>query len=109
MLKYLLAPLFATVLHAAVIRGVVVENFTSKPLARAAVVLEPVAGTPGAIKSIRANTLGVFEFDSLAAGAYVIKASRKGFMPLEYGQKRWNSAGRPLTIEEGPAPSSRYG
>jgi len=101
MLKYLLAPLFATVLHAAVIRGVVVENFTSKPLARAAVVLEPVAGTPGAIKSIRANSLGVFEFDSLAAGAYVIKASRKGFMPLEYGQKRWNSAGRPLTIEEG--------
>ena len=104
MLQYLIVPLLAllpaSVLHAAVIRGVVVENLTGKPLARTAVRLDPVGGTPGSGKTVRANSLGVFEFDALPAGAYVVKASRQGFLPLEYGQKRWNSAGMPAAIAQ---------
>jgi hypothetical protein len=104
MLKYVIAPLLTLVsagfLHAAVIRGVVVENLTGKPLARAAVRLDPIGGTPGSGKTVRANSLGVFEFNALPAGAYIVKASREGFLPLEYGQKRWNSAGVPTVIEQ---------
>ncbi len=90
----------AVSLQAAVIRGVVVENLTSKPLARARLTVQPVAGTPGATKSMRADVHGAFGFDSLAAGAYIVRASRNHFMPSEYGQKRWNSAGVPIILDE---------
>jgi len=96
----LIAATAAVSLHAAVIRGVVVENFTSKPLARAVVSLQPVGGTPGGMKSKRANSHGVFVFDRLAPGTYIVKASRDSFMPAEYGQERWNSAGMPVVVEE---------
>jgi hypothetical protein len=85
--------------NAAVIRGTVVENATGKALARAVVVLQPVEGTPGDMRSMRTTQFGGFEFDGLAGGAYVLKASRRGFLPMEYGQKRWNSAGMPVAIE----------
>lgn len=104
MLQYVIAALLSLVpaglLHAAVIRGVVVENLTGKPLARTPVRLEPIGGTPGSGKTVRANSLGVFEFNALPAGAYIVKASREGFLPLEFGQKRWNSAGMPAVIEQ---------
>jgi hypothetical protein len=90
----------AVSLHAAVIRGVVVENLTSRPLARALVSLQPIGSTPGGLKSVRADAHGTFAFDSLAIGAYIVKASRKSFMPAEYGQKRWNSAGLPVVLED---------
>jgi hypothetical protein len=85
---------------AAVIRGTVVENLTGKLLARALVTLEALPGTPGGVRSMRATRLGGFEFDNLAAGVYVLKASRRGYIPVEHGQKRWNSAGSPIAIEE---------
>ena len=95
----LLVPL-AAALHAAVIRGTVVENATGNALARAVVILQPISGTPGDTRSMRTTRFGGFEFDRLAAGAYVLKASRRGFLAMEYGQKRWNSAGAPVLIEE---------
>jgi hypothetical protein len=90
----------AVSLPAAVIRGAVVENLTSRPLARALVSLQPIGGTPGATKSMRANSHGGFGFASLAPGTYIVKASRNSFMPAEYGQKRWNSAGTPVVLED---------
>jgi hypothetical protein len=90
----------ATASRAAIVRGTVVENFTGKLLSRAVVILEALPGTPGGVRTVRTSRLGAFEFESLAAGAYVLKASRRGFMPAEHGQKRWNSAGRPLILEE---------
>jgi hypothetical protein len=100
-MRFLVVALAAVSVHAAVIRGTVVENLTSKPLARAVVILQPIGGTPGQERSMRASSLGGFEFDSLAAGSYVVKASRKGFMAAEYGQKRWNSAGMAVVVREG--------
>ena len=58
-----------------VIRGVVVENFTSKPLARAHVTLQPVGGKPGGTRSGRANAHGSFVFAALPAGVYLVRAT----------------------------------
>ena len=92
--------LAATALSAAVIRGTIVENRTGKPLSRVAVVLQPIAGTPGSQAAVRTNSFGGFEFTPLAGGAYVLKASRLGFLSLEYGQKQWNSAGQPIVLTD---------
>jgi hypothetical protein len=95
----LLAILATAPLHAAVVRGMVVENFTGKVLTRALVILQPLGGTPGDDVSVRTDRLGGFAF-SVPAGVYLVKASRRGFLPVQYGQKRWNSAGQPLTVTE---------
>jgi Carboxypeptidase regulatory-like domain len=87
----------------AVIRGTVVDGYTGKLLNRALVVLEAMPGTPGGVRTMRTGRLGAYEFQYLDGGAYVLKASRKGFMPIEHGQKRWNSAGQPLVIQEASA------
>jgi hypothetical protein len=89
---------------AAAVRGTVVENYTGKLLSRALVVLEAMPGTPGGVRTVRTNRFGAFGFSELAAGVYVLKASRRGFMPIEHGQKRWNSAGVPMVLEETAAP-----
>ena len=89
----------AVALHAASIRGTVVENQTSRPVARTAVQLLPIAGTPGQTIAARTNRFGVFEFSGVAAGTYVLKAARRGFLAMEYGQKRWNSAGLPFPVQ----------
>jgi protocatechuate 3,4-dioxygenase beta subunit len=100
-LRLLLLVLSAASIHAAgVIRGMVVENQSGKPLSRATVVLQPIDGTPGSPRPVRTSTYGSFEFASLADGAYIVKASRRGFLPTEYGQKQWNSAGVPVFLKD---------
>jgi hypothetical protein len=94
----LLLALAAVAGHAAVIRGMVVEGQTGRALMRATVMLQPVPGTPGNAQSARTNRYGAFEFGALAPGAYILRASRRGFMSVEYGQKRWNSAGTPIVV-----------
>jgi len=102
-MRTLLALLASIPVHAAVIRGTVVENLTGKPLMRSVVVLQPIAGTQGGTRSVRTDRFGAFAFLSLAGGVYVLQVSRPGFMPVEYGQKRWNSAGLPVVIDEADA------
>ncbi|HXB68210.1 MAG TPA: carboxypeptidase-like regulatory domain-containing protein, partial [Candidatus Acidoferrales bacterium] len=86
-------------LDAAVIRGNVVEHQTGKALSRALVVVEPIAGTPGSWQRALTNRYGMFEFGSLPGGVYVVKISKPYFLPVEYGQKRWNSAGTPVVLD----------
>src|SRR5438067_7996123 len=97
---FLLAPLLAASLNAAVVRGLVVEHQTGRPLARALVVVQPIAGTAGATQSVRSDSYGAFEFASMPGGAYLVLASRRSFAPSQYGQKQWKSAGVPITMEE---------
>jgi len=104
----------AAALRAGMIRGVVVENQTSRPLSYARVTLEEIGGSLGGAGSVTADRHGNFTFASLAAGKYILRASRPGFMPAEYGQKRWNSAGQPIALTaEGDLyltiPLPRYG
>jgi protocatechuate 3,4-dioxygenase beta subunit len=93
--------LLAAAGHAAALRGTVVEAQTGKPLARALVVVQPVAGGEGATQSVRTNANGVFEFPPMAAGAYLVTASRRAFAPVQYGQKGWKSSGVPVMLQEG--------
>ena len=103
MRKWLL-PLVAGVLHAAVIRGTVVENLTGNPLSLASVRLEPVPGSPGTRMAVHTNRFGFFEFAGEPAGVYLLEASRAPFATAQYGQKRWNSSGMPLTVTESETP-----
>jgi hypothetical protein len=95
---YFFAVFWPTILGAAVIRGNVVESQTSKPLARAMVTLQPIQGTPGGTQAMRTDSYGAFAFSPLSAGAYVVRVSKAGFLPTEYGQKRWNAAGTPIAL-----------
>lgn len=96
----LLAFLAAAASHAAVIRGTVVENQTGHPLARTLVVAAPVLGTAGGAKSTRTDLYGGFILGDLPPGAFLVSAARKGFAPIQYGQKQWKSAGLPVILEE---------
>lgn len=91
--------------HAAVIRGVVVEDAGGMPLARSLVVVQPIAGTGAPLQSMRSNHDGQFEFGSLPAGAYLVLAQRRGFAPVQYGQKQWKGSGVPLVLDDAGAVS----
>jgi hypothetical protein len=90
--------------HAASIRGVVVENASGHPLARSLVVVQAIAGTPAETQAVRTDHNGQFNVNGLPAGAYLLLASRRGFAPAQYGQKRWKGSGVPLALDaEGTA------
>ena len=92
--------LTAGALHAAAIRGMVVESQTGYPIARATVRVEAAAAgfEP---KSVRTNLSGIFEIAALPAGTYRISATKLAFAPVQYGQKRWFSPGMPIGLAEG--------
>jgi hypothetical protein len=99
MRKWLLFLLAGGALHAAIIKGSVVENQTGKALARTLVSIQPVPGSAGPTANVRTNTNGMFEIVDLPGGAYLIHASRRGFMTAQYGQKNWRAAGQPVVVE----------
>lgn len=104
--------LAAASLHAAVIRGTVVNHDGGEPLSQTEVVLKAIQG--GATLNARTDSFGLFMFPSVPAGAYLLSATRPFFVPAYYGQKRWNSAGLPLVLEENASPTlsirmHRYG
>ena len=86
-------------LPGAILRGYAVEHATGKALARTLVAIQPLPGTSGATLSVRTNSYGVFEFLDIPAGAYLLSASRRGFAPVHYGQKRWNAPGTPVVVD----------
>lgn len=88
----------ATPVSAAVIRGSVVENMTGYSLSRALVTVQMIGGASDEALSTRTTESGGFEFSKLPAGAYIVRASRRGFLPMEYGQRQWNSAGTPVVL-----------
>lgn len=100
MRKLWAAILTAGALRAGVIRGVVVENQTGKPLLRAVVTLKPVPGTRAPTYSVRTNAYGIFDFPPVPGGAYLVSAARRDFATIQYGQKDWRSAGAPVLIDD---------
>src|SRR5579883_1490191 len=104
----------AGALRAATIRGVVVEDATGHPLARALIVAHPVAGATAEMRSVRSDSNGRFELAGLPPGAYLLLASRRGFAPVPYGQKQGKGSGVPLEVGENSEASveirlPRYG
>src|ERR1039457_2495147 len=98
--KWLLFLLAGGALHAAIIKGSVVENQTGKALARTLVSITPLPGSAGPTATARTNTYGMFELVDLPGGAYLIHAARRGFMTAQYGQKNWRAAGQPVVLEQ---------
>ena len=92
--------LCAAAMHAAVIRGVVVENSSGKALARTPITLTPLPGTNAGTQIQRSTVYGNFEFAGVPAGAYIVSAARRGFPPVQYGQKSWRGAGAPVVVAE---------
>jgi hypothetical protein len=89
-------PIFAE----AVIRGIVVENQTGRPLARTLIQLSTVSGSAHTERTVRTDLSGGFTISELPAGAFLVSASRKGFATMQYGQKQFRSAGLPIILEE---------
>jgi hypothetical protein len=100
MRKWLVFVLAGGALQAAIIKGSVVENQTGKALARTLISIQPLPGSAGPTGSVRTNIYGMFEFIDLPAGAYLIHASRRGFMTVQYGQKNWRAAGQPVVLDQ---------
>ena len=93
-----LAGLCCWTAQAAVIGGVVLDRSTGRPLARSQVSLQPVEGTGGKPQSTRANRGGQFHF-IVDGGMYLLRATRAGFAPFQYGQREWKSAGKPMAVD----------
>jgi hypothetical protein len=105
--------LLSGVVHSAVIRGTVTEKMTGYSLSHAVITLQPLPSEGSKPVQTRTNERGNFVFDKLPAGAYLIRSSRRGFMAVEFGQRRWNSAGIPVVVSGEEVrnlqmPMSRY-
>lgn len=87
--------------HAGIIHGIVLEQATSRPLARTEVRLLRVGSATDAtpIARVMTNLAGQFWFPSLANGVYLLSSSRAGFQTAVYGQKRPTGPGMPILVE----------
>jgi hypothetical protein len=83
----------------AVVRGRVVAMSSGEPLRRATVVIES-AGAKLA-RTVQTDLDGRFEFQHLAAGKLKLSASKTGFIPLDYGQRRSFQSGRDIDLAAG--------
>jgi Carboxypeptidase regulatory-like domain len=93
--------LYQPVGEAAVLRGVVSDFLTGKPVARASVTIEAVGRTQGQIPlPVLTNSNGQFALSQLSPGAYLVSAQKKGFVRSRFGQRQWNSPGTPIVLEQ---------
>ncbi|MBI3684031.1 MAG: carboxypeptidase regulatory-like domain-containing protein [Acidobacteria bacterium] len=86
----------AASLQAGIIHGIVIEQASSRPLARTRVQLQVVRG--GRLETVSqavTSRAGQYWFPSLADGAYVVKAVRAGYAESYYGRKR----AEPVAVE----------
>ncbi len=86
---------------AGVVQGVVIENLSGRPLARARVRLQPVPtrgiSRPDPIH-VRAERSGRFTFFNVRAGLYLLIAEREGYFPCAFGTRRPSGQGKPIEV-----------
>jgi hypothetical protein len=85
-------------MQAAVIQGVVLDEESGNPLARTVVNLIPLPGAQAGTVSLRSGERGAFAIGDVRPGWYVLRCSRKGFVPAEVGQLRPGRPGMPFEI-----------
>lgn len=92
----------ALMLPAGVIKGVVLEWASGKPLSRTIVHLQPVPGSGTQARPIqtRSGRSGQFIFTSVPNGLYLLETQREGFLPAAYGQRRPTSYGTPIEVSK---------
>jgi protocatechuate 3,4-dioxygenase beta subunit len=83
---------------AGVVRGKVVNSATNMPLHRVKITLNgDAANAPVAVT----DTRGEFEVTGVPPGTYTLTATRAGYLPIHYGQRRPREAGRPFEVKAG--------
>jgi hypothetical protein len=84
------------------IRGRVVRADTGEPLRRVQVHIDEwSAKDQGGPSSTMTDAQGRYELAQLPAGTYHLKATRGGYVEVEYGQRRPFERGRPVEVTEG--------
>jgi hypothetical protein len=85
--------------RAAVVRGAVIDDETGAPLARTSVTLAPLPGQEIRPVTARVTEHGEFAFTRVPLGWYIVRVTRRGFLPAESGQRRAGRPGIPFVIE----------
>lgn len=83
-----------------VIRGRVIASDTKAPLRRVQIHLLPMTAEVAEPRLTMTGDDGRYEFTQLPAGRYGLKASKGGYVEIEYGQRRPFEKGRPLEIAD---------
>lgn len=87
---------------ASVLRGVVLDHVSGRPLARARVSVTGAGMSAGA-PAVLTDSAGRFQIDALPAGAYVLKAEKSGYAAVNFGQRQWGAPGTPISLEQDAA------
>lgn len=103
-MRLLLLLLAACAADAAVVKGIVLDNLTGRPLGRTHVSLTLVGRGGAVVSTTFTSTGGQFEFGELPTGWCLVSAARFGYATANYGQKLWNSPGVPVYTDENTPP-----
>jgi hypothetical protein len=101
MIRLLPALLLASAAHAGVVQGTVQEFATGYSLSRTVVRLIPVPRADNVdLKQIQLRSAGAgqFVFFNVPDGYYFLIATRNGYFPGAYGQRRPNGQGTPILV-----------
>jgi hypothetical protein len=90
--------------YGATVQGVIFDEETQNPIARARVTLIPLPGTSGTATSLLANDRGQYNFADVHPGWYLIRATRVGYETAEFGQSHPGLPGTPFEVtDQAPA------
>lgn len=86
--------------HAGTISGVLLDQLSGYPLSRSLVRLEPLPGSPVALRPLqtRSGRSGQFGFASVPPGLYRLTAQRTGYFPIGYAQRRPTGQAKPISV-----------
>jgi protocatechuate 3,4-dioxygenase beta subunit len=84
-----------------VVQGIILESYSGLPLARTLVRLQPIPQSSGAVATVqqtRAGRTGGFTFGAVPDGIYLLIATREGYFPAAFGQRRPDGQGTPIEV-----------
>ncbi len=86
--------------EAAVIDAVVVERSTGLPIARARISVQPLQTGSSPLPYFFTDSTGHFHLSQPGAGAFYLRAEKRGYAPVYYGQRKWNGPGTPIVLDK---------
>lgn len=93
--------LTGTAVCAGVVQGIILESYSGLPLARTLVRLQPIPQSSSAALQViqtRAGRTGGFTFGAVPDGIYLLIATREGYFPAAFGQRRPDGQGTPIEV-----------
>lgn len=89
------------------VEGVILDEESGNPLARTLVSLIPLPGTLADPTPVRTAARGSFVILNVIPGWYVLRATRRGYAPTEYGQLHPGRPGRAFEVANDRASDFR--